>query len=132
MDKDVIQSVGKILQDYVIITDKTKGEIAISIAFERLTLEAEKLSALVKDERQKWQREQRKKKLEEEKTPATFSNGASKNAMLNTAESAEYLRVSRRTFDNLKYQPGFPRPIKLSAGKIFYKASDLDRWIAKQ
>lgn len=43
-------------------------------------------------------------------------------------EAAEFLEISRRTFDNWKHKPRFPAPKRYSRRTIRYLKQDLQKW----
>jgi excisionase family DNA binding protein len=51
--------------------------------------------------------------------------------LLTVTETAEYLRVSRRTLDRWLAEGIGPPSIKLPSGARRYRKADLDRWIAE-
>lgn len=46
-------------------------------------------------------------------------------------DAAKRLGISRGTFNKIKHDPGFPRPIKISSRR-YYIAEELDSWKLKQ
>jgi excisionase family DNA binding protein len=51
--------------------------------------------------------------------------------LLTTAETADYLNVSRRTLSRWLREGIGPPSIKLPSGARRYRKADLDRWIAE-
>jgi excisionase family DNA binding protein len=51
--------------------------------------------------------------------------------LLTTAETADYLNVSRRTLSRWLAEGIGPPSIKLPSGARRYRKADLDRWIAE-
>lgn len=50
--------------------------------------------------------------------------------LLTKAEAAEYLGVSRPTFDNLMREPDFP-VVRIGARRVFINREKLDEWIER-
>ncbi|MCB2226207.1 MAG: helix-turn-helix domain-containing protein [Desulfarculaceae bacterium] len=48
--------------------------------------------------------------------------------LLKTSPAADYLGLSRRTLENLRYRGGGPRFIKLGSA-VRYRREDLDAWV---
>lgn len=51
------------------------------------------------------------------------------SCLLNERKTAEYLSVSQKTLQNWRQQGRGPRYIRLSAGAVRYRLSDLHTWI---
>lgn len=49
--------------------------------------------------------------------------------ILNTKEAAQYLSLAEKTLRNLRSRGGGPKFIRIFAGSVGYRVSDLDEWI---
>lgn len=50
-------------------------------------------------------------------------------AVLRRKAAAAYLGICLSTLENMKQQPGFPRPIQITPRSVGYRKADLDAWL---
>lgn len=60
----------------------------------------------------------------------TNTNNEAVSALLSWQEVRRLVPLSRVTVWNLRRRGGFPQPVRLSANRIAWRASDLNSWIA--
>lgn len=63
---------------------------------------------------------------------AATNGGPLRPRLLHTREAARYLSLAEKTLRNLRCRGGGPPFIRLLPGRIAYRASDLDAWVASR